>query len=183
MAFSFQDGPGAEPAQAPAPSSPLPIAPHPNPLPHGEGEPHSSGHPEAELQVAQTRTTWGKETFYEVPRRISAVRRWLTGARFRIAAFDWARAGIVVALSAWLVVALFRPQEIPLYDIHITNVKLAREIGQMEADIARLSKEKERRVKLLDRMEWDAIYWEAMARETGLTREREHVVRSRGKAR
>ncbi len=106
---------------------------------------------------------------------------WLDRFRSRIAgfrpfAFDLRQAAVVGALSLWLVVALFFPETIPLYRIYIRNEKLAREIRQMESEIASLTREKERRLQLLDRMEWDAVYWEAMARETGLTREREHVV-------
>lgn len=97
-------------------------------------------------------------------------------ARRRLASLSPRRVAAAAGLAGWLVWSVYFPDTLPLYGVHIANVRLAREIAVLERRIANLSAERAYRRQVLARLGWDELYWEAMARRAGMLREREVVV-------
>ena len=91
--------------------------------------------------------------------------------------FPFSRAaGLAAGSTLWLVWAVFFPHTIPLYGVHLTNVKLKREIKDLDREIQGLLTDRKKFQAILESLGRDAVFWEAAARGSGMTREREKVV-------
>lgn len=93
-----------------------------------------------------------------------------------MSAFFMLRSLAVAALSVWLIVAVHCPDRIPLYRLHIENMRTEQELARLTREIIRLERQRAALLAFARQGLDDPLVWEMAARRVGMTRPGERVV-------
>lgn len=86
------------------------------------------------------------------------------------------RAATLAGGSLWLLWSTFLPDSIPLYGLHVRNVRLERESAAVRGHVFRLERERAVYRRILASVKGDPLYWEAAARRAGMRKDGETLV-------